>query len=59
MGDPRQAIYGWNGADPGLLAEVERTYPGITVVRLGANYRCSPSAPKAGFAAGSPSRWAR
>ena len=50
VGDPRQAIYGWNGADPGLLAEVERTYPGITVVRLGANYRCSPQVVRAATA---------
>jgi DNA helicase-2/ATP-dependent DNA helicase PcrA len=50
VGDPRQAIYGWNGADPALLAEVERTYPGVTVVRLGANYRCTPQVVHAGTA---------
>lgn len=50
VGDPRQAIYGWNGADPGLLAEVERTYPGVTIVRLGANYRCTPQVVRAGTA---------
>lgn len=50
VGDPRQAIYGWNGADARLLAEVERTYPGITVVRLGANYRCTPQVVRAGTA---------
>ncbi len=50
VGDPRQAIYGWNGADSRLLAEVERTYPGITVVRLGANYRCTPQVVRAGAA---------
>lgn len=50
VGDPRQAIYGWNGADPGLLGEVERTYPGVTIVRLGANYRCTPQVVHAGTA---------
>ncbi len=43
VGDPRQAIYGWNGAEPGLLADVEQTYPGIRVIRLQRNFRCSPA----------------
>lgn len=51
VGDPRQAIYGWNGADSSLLREVERTYPGITVIRLERNYRCSPQVVRAGAAA--------
>ena len=42
VGDPRQAIYGWNGADPTLLESIERRVPGITVVRLRRNHRCSP-----------------
>jgi DNA helicase II / ATP-dependent DNA helicase PcrA len=42
VGDPAQAIYGWNGADPGLLMEVERHYPGVTVVRLPTNRRSTP-----------------
>ena len=50
VGDPRQAIYGWNGADPALLAEVEDRYPGVTVVRLAANYRCSPQVVRAAAA---------
>jgi len=50
VGDPRQAIYGWNGADPSTLAEVEQRYPGVTVVRLGANYRCSPQVVRAATA---------
>jgi DNA helicase-2/ATP-dependent DNA helicase PcrA len=41
VGDPNQAIYGWNGADPGLLASLRRQ-PGVTVVRLVDNYRSSP-----------------
>jgi DNA helicase-2/ATP-dependent DNA helicase PcrA len=51
VGDPRQAIYGWNGADHALLAEVQRTYPGIHVLELSTNYRCSPHVVAAGAAA--------
>ena len=50
VGDPRQAVYGWNGSDPRLLAEVELTYPGVTIIRLGANYRCTPQVVRAGAA---------
>ncbi|CAB4362570.1 unannotated protein [freshwater metagenome] len=50
VGDPRQAIYGWNGADPSTLAEVELRYPGVTVVHLGSNYRCSPQVVRAAAA---------
>ncbi len=42
VGDPSQAIYGFNGADPTLLAEVGDRFPGIEIVRLGANHRCTP-----------------
>jgi len=51
VGDPRQAIYGWNGADPTTLSEVEVRYPGVTVVALTSNYRCSPQVVRAGAAA--------
>ncbi len=51
VGDHRQAIYGWNGADPSTLLEVERYYPGVTVVSLTGNYRCSPQIVSAGSAA--------
>lgn len=51
VGDHRQAIYGWNGADPATLVEVERFYPGVTVVALTGNYRCSPQIVRAGAAA--------
>lgn len=51
VGDHRQAIYGWNGADPSTLLEVERHYPGVTVVSLTGNYRCSPQIVRAGSAA--------
>jgi len=51
VGDPRQAIYGWNGADHTTLSEVEQRYPGITVVPLTSNYRCSPQVVRAAAAA--------
>ena len=51
VGDPRQAIYGWNGADHTTMTEVERVYPGVTVVSLSTNYRCSPQVVSAGAAA--------
>lgn len=51
VGDPRQAIYGWNGADPTTLLDVERSYPGVTIVRLTSNYRCTPQVVRAGAAA--------
>lgn len=51
VGDPRQAIYGWNGADHTTLSEVERAFPGVTVVELATNYRCSPQVVGAAAAA--------
>jgi DNA helicase-2/ATP-dependent DNA helicase PcrA len=42
VGDPRQAIYGWNGADAGAVASFPDRYPGATVIRLDANYRSTP-----------------
>jgi DNA helicase-2/ATP-dependent DNA helicase PcrA len=48
VGDASQAIYGFNGSDPALLLEVERRFPGIEVVRLPANHRCTPQIVAAG-----------
>ena len=42
VGDPSQAIYGFNGADSRLLLRLEDRFPGIEVVRLDQNYRCTP-----------------
>ena len=42
VGDPAQAIYGFNGADPSLLLDVDHHLPGIEVIRLTANRRCTP-----------------
>jgi DNA helicase-2/ATP-dependent DNA helicase PcrA len=41
VGDPHQAIYGWNGSDPHLLDEVPLRWPSTSVVRLDANHRCT------------------
>jgi DNA helicase-2/ATP-dependent DNA helicase PcrA len=50
VGDPAQAIYGFNGADPGLLLDVAARFPGIEVVALPVNHRCSPQVVAAGMA---------
>ncbi|HVA74060.1 MAG TPA: ATP-dependent DNA helicase UvrD2 [Acidimicrobiales bacterium] len=42
VGDPNQAIYGWNGADPSLLAGFSRRWPQGDVVHLDHNHRCTP-----------------
>jgi DNA helicase-2/ATP-dependent DNA helicase PcrA len=48
VGDPAQAIYGFNGADPTLLVDVETRFPGIEIVRLPVNHRCTPQIVRAG-----------
>lgn len=42
VGDPAQAIYGFNGADPSLLLHVGERFAGIEILRLDTNYRCTP-----------------
>jgi DNA helicase-2/ATP-dependent DNA helicase PcrA len=42
VGDPNQAIYGWNGADPTYLRDIANHEPGATVVSLEDNFRSSP-----------------
>lgn len=42
VGDPNQAIYGWNGADPNLLANFARREPKANEIRLVDNYRSTP-----------------
>lgn len=39
VGDPDQAIYGWNGADAGAIAAFGTHFPGATAIRLPTNYR--------------------
>ncbi|MGA1746698.1 MAG: ATP-dependent helicase [Ilumatobacteraceae bacterium] len=48
VGDPAQSIYGFNGSDPGLLLEVHERFPGIEVIRLPVNHRCTPQIVDAG-----------
>lgn len=50
VGDPSQSIYGFNGSDPTILLELEKHFPGIEVVRLDTNYRCTPQIVRAGLA---------
>jgi DNA helicase-2/ATP-dependent DNA helicase PcrA len=42
VGDPRQSIYQFKGADPKILAEFEKRYNGATIVRLVRDYRSTP-----------------
>ena len=42
VGDPMQAIYGWNGSDKKLFDELPEKIRGTTVLHLPNNYRCSP-----------------
>ncbi len=42
VGDPNQAIYAWNGADPTFLTGFRERFSGADVIRLEENYRSSP-----------------
>ncbi|MGQ0745153.1 MAG: ATP-dependent helicase [Acidimicrobiales bacterium] len=42
VGDPNQAIYSWNGADPANLARFMERFPAAGLVRLNRNYRSTP-----------------
>ena len=42
VGDPNQAIYAWNGADPEALRRFPTRFPSAEVVRLTENYRSTP-----------------
>jgi DNA helicase-2/ATP-dependent DNA helicase PcrA len=42
VGDPNQAIYSWNGADPDLLRTFPQRFPTGETIRLLDNYRSSP-----------------
>src|SRR5215216_6599346 len=50
VGDPAQAIYGFNGSDPTLLLDVADRLPGIEVIALPVNHRCTPQVVTAGVA---------
>jgi DNA helicase-2/ATP-dependent DNA helicase PcrA len=51
VGDPNQAIYGWNGADPTLILRLPQLIPGIVVHHLDDNHRSSPQVVGAAVAA--------
>lgn len=42
VGDPNQAIYAWNGADPRYLTRLTRWWPEAEVVSLTHNHRSTP-----------------
>jgi DNA helicase-2/ATP-dependent DNA helicase PcrA len=42
VGDPNQAIYGWNGADPRFIRDFPRHFTGGTVLHLRRNHRSTP-----------------
>lgn len=42
VGDPNQAIYGWNGSDPTIIDTVAKDNQDIPVVYLQENYRSKP-----------------
>jgi DNA helicase-2/ATP-dependent DNA helicase PcrA len=50
VGDPHQAVYGWNGADPDLLTQVATRWPSTEVLYLDDNHRCTPQIVAAGAA---------
>lgn len=50
VGDPRQAIYAWNGADAAYLTRFERWFPDATTVELTHNHRSTPQIVAAGAA---------
>jgi DNA helicase-2/ATP-dependent DNA helicase PcrA len=51
VGDPNQAIYGWNGADPSLLSRLPQAVNGMVVVRLDENHRSTAQVVAAATAA--------
>ena len=42
VGDPRQAIYSWNGADATYINDFDQHFPGAATVELRNNYRSTP-----------------
>jgi DNA helicase-2/ATP-dependent DNA helicase PcrA len=56
VGDPNQAIYGWNGSDPRLLHALPDHVDGMVVLRMMENHRSSPEIVAAGSAVLGPGR---
>lgn len=48
VGDDDQAIYGFRGAQPGIMQRFLEEYEGAAGVVLGKNYRCAPAVVEAG-----------
>ncbi len=48
VGDPNQAIYGWNGADASYLQWFENKFHGAQTIQLGHNYRSTSQVITAG-----------
>ncbi|HEU5082327.1 MAG TPA: ATP-dependent DNA helicase UvrD2 [Acidimicrobiales bacterium] len=42
VGDTHQSIYGWNGAEPGLLDELAARWPALEVIHLDRTHRSTP-----------------
>ncbi len=60
VGDTHQSIYGWNGAEPGLLDELSERWPALETIHLNRTHRSSPQVTAAAAsvirAAGLPDR---
>ncbi|MFN3218218.1 MAG: ATP-dependent helicase [Acidimicrobiales bacterium] len=52
VGDPNQAIYGWNGADARYLTQIEQFFPDVETVQLRDNFRSTPQILAAAAAVG-------
>lgn len=63
VGDTHQSIYGWNGADPGLLDGLATRWPALETIRLDRTHRSTPQVTAAAAsvirAAGLPDRHPR
>ena len=42
VGDTHQSIYGWNGADPGLLDTLAQRWPALETIHLDRTHRSTP-----------------
>lgn len=60
VGDTHQSIYGWNGAEPGLLEDLASEWPALETIHLDHTHRSTPQITRAAAsvirAAGLPDR---